>query len=610
MCDCERCHKEKNAKSISEKKNKEVGENRITLEKKETCDCRRCRAGKTTAEKKNKIVVEKKYVKEKSTLTGPQASLNLDGSANNSCYTVDSFQWGITNNGLYDIDNNIVNWTINVTKNNVLAPKKLKINGVLKITNNGNGDADIGNIIVNLQRQVSSGTKWSTFTSDVADVTNGDLYYSTANKTGYNVPAASSEGLGFFAENRFSGPLNFYNSDNNSIFSLVGGFKILAGQSVTLLYQAIFFIDDPTLTKFRVETMVTFGNAGTRGGSNAVGDNIPYRGDGILYNNVRSVPTRVSMNMPVLDVCEQTATLSSALSDTTVNFGGFVNYNSDIGLNGSEVLSNSAVSHVSVQPDPQFMTEDRTFINCAYLTSQPEMMPLIVLSPLDNITILGTYYFTCCEGFELVASNDVIVPGTGGGNDGGGPPTGYTTYTQGGWGAAPRGNNPGQILSTNFSTVFPSGVLIGKLPSNYINFTTALAITNFLPQGGTASFFNISELSNPISTSAGVFAGQVLALTLNIQFNLSGVVGKPGFGNLIFVDFNLSTFVNNATKAWLLAGPKTVSQFLDACNQAIGGGGLPSGLTFADLNNVADELNKDTFDNGIAGTFVFNLQEP
>src|SRR5215831_21344938 len=41
------------------------------------------------------------------------------------------------------------------------------------------------------------------------------------------------------------------------------------------------------------------------------------------------------------------------------------------------------------------------------------------------------------------------------------PGDGFCTYTQGGWGAVPQGNNPGTILHNNFSTVFGGFVEVG-----------------------------------------------------------------------------------------------------------------------------------------------------
>src|SRR5690349_2149654 len=41
------------------------------------------------------------------------------------------------------------------------------------------------------------------------------------------------------------------------------------------------------------------------------------------------------------------------------------------------------------------------------------------------------------------------------------------TQTQGGWGAAPAGNNPGTYLHANFQAAFSDGLTVGCYPGNY-----------------------------------------------------------------------------------------------------------------------------------------------
>ncbi len=157
---------------------------------------------------------------------------------------------------------------------------------------------------------------------------------------------------------------------------------------------------------------------------------------------------------------------------------------------------------------------------------------------------------------------------------------GYTTYTQGGWGS--KGNStPGKIRDLNFSTVFPTGLVIG---STYkLTLTSALAVQNFLPQGGTAAAFN-ANYTNPTSTSAGVLGGQMVALKLNIAY---GDAGKLG------------TNANKFSELVIATGPftgKTVAEFFALAETAIGGGSL-NGFTFSQFNEAATALNEN-FDNG------------
>lgn len=164
---------------------------------------------------------------------------------------------------------------------------------------------------------------------------------------------------------------------------------------------------------------------------------------------------------------------------------------------------------------------------------------------------------------------------------GGGIVTGqFTTFTQGGWGAPPKGNNPGAFLTANFTKAYPGGsVAVGG--TYKLTFKSALAVTNFLPQGGTPAALK-ANATNPTSSAAGVFAGQVLALQLSVDFSSKGLL-PAGLSML------------KAT-----SGPfagQTVQYILTVANTVLGGGALPSGITISDLNNAVDAINNN-FDSG------------
>lgn len=156
---------------------------------------------------------------------------------------------------------------------------------------------------------------------------------------------------------------------------------------------------------------------------------------------------------------------------------------------------------------------------------------------------------------------------------------GFKTYTQGGWGS-PSNSTPGGIRDAYFNAVFPSGAEMG---GNFTaSFTSALAVKNFLPQGGTAAAFN-ANYSNPTSTSAGVLGGQVMALLLNVKYDEAGYLGT---NPLKLKDLVITTGT--------FAG-KTVSEFLAIANTKIGGGSSP--YTFSQINDAATSINEN-FDNG------------
>ena len=157
------------------------------------------------------------------------------------------------------------------------------------------------------------------------------------------------------------------------------------------------------------------------------------------------------------------------------------------------------------------------------------------------------------------------------------PPPNLQTVTQGGWGAAAHGNNPGTILNAYFATN-PGNVVIGctSAGGKTLTFTSANAIRGYLPAGGTPNVLNASA-TNPTSSSSGVFGGQVLALELNVLISNAGKL-PAGLGSYV-----------------LPTGPaagKTVSQVLADANKALGGCGLPSYVTtISGLNSIVDSIN-------------------
>jgi len=157
------------------------------------------------------------------------------------------------------------------------------------------------------------------------------------------------------------------------------------------------------------------------------------------------------------------------------------------------------------------------------------------------------------------------------------PPFTGCTVTQGGWGAKPHGNNPAAFLAAHFPG---GGVIIGSAP-NLLTFSSAAAVGNFLPQGGPPGTLTASA-TDPTGSTAGVFAGQVLALSLNVQLKQFGTAVLTGTGTSL--------------------DGKTVTQILAAANLALSGGALPSGFTISSLNNLVDLLN-NSFDGCVATTW-------
>lgn len=183
----------------------------------------------------------------------------------------------------------------------------------------------------------------------------------------------------------------------------------------------------------------------------------------------------------------------------------------------------------------------------------------------DNSPVLANYVVTARPGTLTIVPR--VAPCSG--NDG------YTTYSQGGWGSKPSGNNPGALLARHFSTVYPSGVVIGGTYT--LTFTSASDVEKFLPAGGPSKPLTASAV-NPTKSAAGNIAAQLLALRLATDFSAAGIT-KRGLGSLVM-------------QSGPLAG-RTVNQILDLANAVVGGqpSALPTGLSISGLSSILESLN-------------------
>ncbi len=161
---------------------------------------------------------------------------------------------------------------------------------------------------------------------------------------------------------------------------------------------------------------------------------------------------------------------------------------------------------------------------------------------------------------------------------------GFTTVTQGGYGAKCSGNNWGCYLKNNFAAAFPTGLTIGS-GSRFIKFTSGAAVQAFLPSGTTARALNAGTLTNPtIKSYSNVLAGQAVALTLSLVFdaNSNFSPSSTSLGSLV-------------VKTGIFAG-KSVNELLFIANTILGGGSSP--YTASQINDALDNVNRN-YDGGI-----------
>lgn len=157
------------------------------------------------------------------------------------------------------------------------------------------------------------------------------------------------------------------------------------------------------------------------------------------------------------------------------------------------------------------------------------------------------------------------------------------TQTPGGWGAPPSGNNPGTYLHANFAAAFPNGIAVGCFPSNYyVSLTTAQAITDLLPTGGTPAALK-NNYTNPASIK-NELVGQVVALSLSVGFDNY----DPGFGQA-GITLGAMKIGSGTFAGW------TVNDFLTEANKVLGG--CDATYTPQQIEDTIDKINKN-YDDG------------
>jgi hypothetical protein len=522
----------------------------------------------------------------------PQASITLKNSNVGFCNKQEN-AWTLTktNDATGRLPSGtLVTWTVTATK--TPGARTICADGYLEVTNTGSADATVGNIVVNLQGQ-TGGKKsiWASLAADVANSTAGDA------ATSANIVAAASAEIvsggsnisgnysvsgtkGTFTETPASGPLEFTDANNNTLFSLSPAMTIAPGATVQLKYSAQFNLAVAPGTPLRVEAIVTFGNSGLRGGSGASAANIDINGNNSIDGdeaNVRSVPSRITANAPGVEQCNDTVTIADEML-LTGSAG-------QAPASPGDVLPSGTINATTTWIYKAVVTGDGSVTNDASLAGQSTTVSVSTgVDPVTSVPNLPVT-FECCTASDADASSGVEVytecppegcvppPCTRGVNC---PCPGpdcfavrqYCSYSQGGFGG--RGD-PYKLLALAFEAKYPSGVSIGSTFTG--TWTTASDVQAYLPGNGQAAAFTKNTI-DATSTSAGVFGGQVLALRLNID------VLSNGIGGLYLVDTGTPY------------DGMTVSAILAEANKVIGTSSAPlGGLTINNLNDLVAFLN-------------------
>ncbi|MFZ0676904.1 hypothetical protein [Candidatus Binatus sp.] len=548
-------------------------------------------------------------------------------------------------------DSGTVSWKVTVTKTAV-SDKTIEADGLLTVQNTGAYPATIGNIVVNLQqfqktcKPTDEKNIWVSRAADMADAYNGDTAASD------NIVANASQEMvatdqacggknyttktykvsgntyteGTFVTTPGSGTVEFNYLGNSTFSILAPNNSIAAGQSVTLTYQATFdntTLNIPAGSQIRTETIVTFGNAGARGGSGASAPNIDIDGDGVVSPSeawVRSVPTRTSLTVPStcihcnqlvnltdtpddlatagdLSITPDTFSFTANVGDTGVTQLTDINNNTYFLLDGSQVATGASETFTVSFGYSVVDCSRGTISNTAQLSTDqyPVAAPyswdvngdLLLQIGVDGLG--NPIDVVICTGLNQQPSDtETINSGDFGSpactiNPPPPPLNGYCTFLQSQW-----SHSSGSTLNALMPVM--GSETIGSGGTHTAKWNSAAAIGAYLPAGGSNGALNASLL-DPTSTSAGHFGGEVLALQLNVDLGTHSPPVTVG-GNSVF-DFGSLLICGTGTQF----DGQRVDALLAAANLAVGGGSLPTNCTgqgtcdFNSLDTLLQHVN-------------------
>jgi hypothetical protein len=543
-----------------------------------------------------------------------QASLNLQGSTMSYCHTVNN-TWEVTKS----VDQTTVNtgssvtWTIQATKNDggPAPDSTFCVDGTLVINNAGAAPATVGNIVVNAQKQftIAGKKRWVAASVDIADKTNRDLATkanvvaaATAEDAGWNAavntPATYtvSGAVGTFKENAASGSIEFADGAWNDVLAN-NAYVIAPGATVVLNYKATFngvlLNLDPAGDHVRTEVLVTFGNAGARGGSGASITNVDIDGDGSVTggeSNVRTVPVRASLDVPPLEQCNPSVTLTDTFSSDGVSYevtGGTMPSSLTASVNTSTTytLITTLTGSGTITNTVDLAGTETDCCDAASDSASATVTVTDVCLPNDPRPECNQLQCPCGESETSPGRCNICSGG------------GYCSLTQGAYNIKAKGI--GNVVFANFPTVFPAGIKVGDqsdaLQGNapytayWTNTTVGRSALRQFIGGGTGSPSALSaDLTNPNTMAGRQVASQTLALSLNVGFSAAGVMtngtltGATNFGDVI---------VCPVDGAPCPVPTLTVNQILGIANTILSGGTV-SGWTLGSIGGVVANLNQ------------------
>lgn len=188
---------------------------------------------------------------------------------------------------------------------------------------------------------------------------------------------------------------------------------------------------------------------------------------------------------------------------------------------------------------------------------------------------------------------------TGGWKDGD-----LTTYGQGDWVTIPAAE---ELLEDNFLAVYAgtgSSLVVGDVENFVLVFSGPKAIHDYLPSSGPPAPLD-ETLFDPITTSSGVFGGDVVVLKLDVDFSDAGLLpGTSGlkFGDLTLCNFGEPTELDGYSVSGLTGlNGMSVRDLLAVIETELGGG--PTPISIESVQPAVDLLG-GAFTQGIATTYA------
>ncbi len=526
--------------------------------------------------------------------SGSQANITLIGGATTQ-HQYNNTSWSLTKSSNSVIaaettwpntSNGTVVWNVTATKK-ATTSNTLAFYGYIGIQNSGDAPASIGNIVVNLQRNIN--TNWVTIASDIANANQGESA-TTANV----ILDTNLGGRGILYENEASGKLSLTDANGNTTWSLVPTKTIAAGELTSLVFNAEFnnaLLTIPDNEQVRLEVIVSFGNAGSHSGG-ATASHVDINGDGLVSSDeigARSVPYFYTVTVPtitphnatvsVLDLGIDVTGTAEVDFDTLLGFGTQItsqtfSFSTSVGITAGGTLGGKVCNSASLAG------EDTTI--SVIIGYNPDLSPIY-----QSFTYPGIQVQTPLICVDIPADPQELGE-VYEGNDN--TPTAFRTYTQDYYRNSNVSISSPLVVGITRSITFSSSIVTITHPAKgniaawteTISKTISQNINEYFSAGDGGIGYLTNNLLNPTNTSAHNYGHQVVTMKINLLLSASGVT-PFGLGELVY---------HEASSA---EDGKTIGQIVTDAEIALGTGNSPGGSP-SDLMPLLDNLIH-SFDN-------------